>query len=158
MTPTLKAAMAAVMGTNEMTSVEVLEALTARGWEPKSSDALNIVNHRLNSVAFERVARGQYRVVTAPPMVERPVQVVREKPLREAMVEVMGGETMTSPQILTALTERGWAPNAKGNQHFVSQTLRIHPEWFERVGHGKYKARTKRPIWCPSRQSWCVAS
>lgn len=63
-----------------------------------------------------------------------------ERPkLVDAMAIVMGDEKMDSSQVIEGLKAKGWEPNAKKLQSYISYMLSSHPDTFERVERGVYQ-------------------
>ena len=62
--PTLVAAIAEVMGKNNMAAAQVVEALSEKGWLPNNKDPKHGISTTLSLTpdVFERVSRGVYRV------------------------------------------------------------------------------------------------
>lgn len=68
--PPMSHAMATVMGSRSMASLEIVNALKARGWLPNAKRPRDYVSFMLsqNRKVFERVKRGVYRVKAQPKM------------------------------------------------------------------------------------------
>lgn len=62
-------------------------------------------------------------------------------PMKEAMATVMGKATMEAPAVVEGLKKRGWTPNARDPQQYVSYMLSSNKDVFERVERGHYKVR-----------------
>jgi len=60
-------------------------------------------------------------------------------PLKEAMVTVMGDDTVSSEQVIAALKTKGWMPDSKKPRQYISFMFSSNPEVFKRVGRGLYR-------------------
>jgi hypothetical protein len=62
-------------------------------------------------------------------------------PLKKTMHDILGRDRiMTAPEMLEALTEKGFAPKSTQPQVLVSWTFSNNKDAFIRVSHGKYRA------------------
>lgn len=65
-------------------------------------------------------------------------------PMKEAMVTVMGGpggKPFDAASIVEGLEKRGWMPQSKDPQQYISYMLSSNKDTFERVGRGQYTVR-----------------
>lgn len=65
-------------------------------------------------------------------------------PMKEAMVTVMGGpggKPFDAASIVEGLEKRGWMPQSKDPQQYISYMLSSNKDTFERIGRGQYTVR-----------------
>lgn len=82
----------------------------------------------------ERVAAGRQAVLNG----DRPKLI-------DAITQVMGDDTISSPAILDRLEKRNWAPVAVNPCAYISYTLADNPKRFARVSRGLYKVGVSDP-------------
>jgi hypothetical protein len=77
----------------------------------------------------------------------RAVALGLRPPLKEAIAKVMGNKAMGAADILEALEDRNWVPDAAKPQQYISCTLSSAKDIFERVEgqRGLYKVAASRP-------------
>ena len=131
--PVLKQAMVVVMGKRAMSSIEVVEALKARGWLPSTSDPRQYVSYMLSAntpETFERTdKRGVYRVRgKASKKAAVTIEVVwamlsgqLERHLTaRAIGEKLGVGGKSVAGILGQLSQRGWVDQYEDGTWMVS--------------------------------------
>jgi hypothetical protein len=63
-------------------------------------------------------------------------------PLKKAIIEVLGDQTMKASEVITALEGKGWCPESDNIAQYINFMLSSNtPETFERVARGVYKVR-----------------
>lgn len=81
----------------------------------------------------ERVSEGRRAVARG----DRPT-------LKEAIQEVLGKSTLGAGEVLTRLTQRGWAPNSTDPQQYISYMLSSNNDVFDRVSRGLYRVKAPK--------------
>lgn len=100
--------------------------------EPTRKTAKKQKHRQIEDSIKARVSQGRQEVLAG----NRPKLI-------DAVVQVLGKDTLSGPQILARLEQRGWAPAAVNNPAYISYTLSDNTGVFERVRRGVYRNRIK---------------
>lgn len=97
------------------------------------------------------------------PKVEAPnaISLGRQEVLRglrpklvDAVIEVMGQDSLSGPEVLYRLQQKGWAPVAAQPTSYISYVLSDNRNTFKRVARGHYKVRHPKATSAPKSASF----
>lgn len=116
----------------------------------------------------EKAAEGQYRQIEegmallrqkAPPSspsvsVSRPRKVKRGggPTLKNKLIQVIGTDELSIPEVLERLSAKGWGLNSNAPNQYASYLLSYYKDVFERTGLGVYKVRSPQQNATPQDQ------
>lgn len=61
--------------------------------------------------------------------------------ISDAMIIIMGTQTMNASQLYEALQQKGWLPSASDPRQYLNYIFAKNPDLFERVARGAYRVK-----------------